>query len=172
VTLVAVWAACTAVEEVPILERRAQEVNKGVMCPVCPGESIDQSQNPLSVQMRGIVVEKLEQGWTKQQIFDFFTERYGPSVILEPPTKGIHLLAWLVPPLGLAAALVTLYVVTRLMVRSRTVEAEEADGAIGLSAAERTRYVGRIEALLASDGAEEAAEARGRSRDSGGEATG
>ncbi len=166
------FTGCSAADEVPPLERLAQEVNEGVMCPVCPGESIDQSQNPLAVQMRGIVVEKLEQGWNKQQIFDFFSERYGPSVILEPPTEGGHLMAWLVPPLGLAAASVTLYVVMRLMVRSRAVVAEGAVGAVELSAQERDRYVGRIEALLASDGAEDAGEARGRSPDGGGEETG
>jgi len=53
--LVAVLAACSAKADVPELERLAQQVNKGVMCPLCPGESIDQSQNPLAVQMRGIV---------------------------------------------------------------------------------------------------------------------
>ena len=171
VALAAVLAGCSTAEDIPPLERLALQINKGVMCPVCPGESIDQSQNTLAIQMRGIVVEKLEQGWTKQQLFDFFTERYGPSVILEPPTKGGHLVAWIVPPLGLAAALVSLYFAIRFMVRSRAVAAEGPVGAVELTAQERARYVGRIEALLASEGAEEARDSPGRPSGGGGEET-
>ena len=95
--------ACSATYEVPDLERRAQQINKSVMCPVCPGESIDQSQHPLSVQMRAAVDEKLGEGWSDGQVREFFVERYGPAVLLEPPAEGAHLVAWLVPPLGARA---------------------------------------------------------------------
>ena len=37
------------------MEQRSQALNRTIMCPVCPGESIDQSQVALAVQMRGIV---------------------------------------------------------------------------------------------------------------------
>ena len=60
-TLAAIALGCTSAEEVPAVERRARQINEGIMCPVCPGESIDQSQHSLAVQMRGIVAEKLEQ---------------------------------------------------------------------------------------------------------------
>ena len=63
--------------------------------------------------MRTIVNEKISQGGTDDQIKDFFVERYGPSVIMEPPTHGFGLLAWIVAPIiigagvaGLATALV------------------------------------------------------------------
>ena len=96
---------CAAVDGgrgAPELERRAHELNKTVMCPLCPGESIDQSQNPLSVQMRAVVSEKIAEGWTDDEIRDFFVERYGPTVLMEPPTEGMGLVAWLVPPIAVA----------------------------------------------------------------------
>ena len=86
----------------PEQERRAHELNKTIMCPLCPGESIDQSQNPLSVQMRAVVSEKIAEGWTDDEIRDFFVERYGPTVLMEPPTEGMGLVAWLVPPIAVA----------------------------------------------------------------------
>ena len=73
--------------DVPVLEQRAQTLNRSIMCPVCPGESIDQSQVALAVQMRGIVNDKLADGWSDEQIRNFFVERYGPSVLLQPPTQ-------------------------------------------------------------------------------------
>ncbi len=69
---VLVWAlvlavACTTQYDVPPLERRAHELNKAIMCPVCPGESIDQSQNPLAVQMRAIVFDQFREGRTESE---------------------------------------------------------------------------------------------------------
>ena len=150
----------------PPLERRAQEIGKGVMCPVCPGESIDQSQNKLSAQMRAIVVEKLEQGWTEEQIQAFFVERYGPSVLLEPPNEGFNLIVWLVPPVGLALALAAVYLVLRTRLRAQTLADEGNEEADWLSEEERAKYFSRIDAALANDRIEDTRDAAGRSPDS------
>ena len=84
--------ACSARSEAPDVEQRAQDLNKTIMCPVCPGESIDQSQHPLAAQMRGIVDRRLREGWAEEQIADSFVESYGPRVLLEPPASGISLM--------------------------------------------------------------------------------
>ena len=146
--IVVAAAGCSTASEVPDLERRAQQINKSVMCPVCPGESIDQSQHPLAVQMRAAVDEKLVEGWSDAQVREFFVERYGSAVLLEPPAEGAHLVAWIVPPLGTALALAALFVVVRLMARPRSRPAAPADE---MTAAERDKYVARIEAALDGD---------------------
>ena len=117
-------AACALDESVPGPERRAQQLNSVIMCPVCPGESIDQSQNPLALQMRDLVAEKIDQGWTDGQIKDFFVERYDPSVLLEPPTEGFALTVWMIPPVAVLAAALALLFALRLM-RRRPAGAED-----------------------------------------------
>ena len=106
VSVVFLVVACTsgAKDDVPPIELQATSLNKAIMCPVCPGESIDQSQNPLAVSMRQIVAEKLADGWTGQQIEEFFVERYGPSVLLAPPKEGISLVVWFLPPVAVLGA--------------------------------------------------------------------
>lgn len=124
------------------------------MCLVCPGESIDQSQNPLAVQMRGIVAEKIRQGWTDGQIKDFFVERYGPSVLMEPPRSGVSIVAWVLPPVAFVLALVALFFVVRAMSRSRRPRPAGQPAAAQLSEEDMARYGGRIEAALGiGDGA-------------------
>ena len=103
--LLIVGMGCEYSEETPEIEKRAQEINSVVMCPVCPGESIDQSQHPLAVQMRNIVVEELEKGMNETQIKNYFVDAYGPSVLLEPPTSGVNIWVWLVPPIVMLLAL-------------------------------------------------------------------
>ena len=136
----------TTVPDVPDEERRASALNKSIMCPVCPGESIDQSQNPLAVQMRAIVDEKLALGWSEREIKDFFVERYGPSVLMEPPSAGFGIAAWIVPPLAFALAIASLLLTLRWMRRisERSDDNEVEDE-------ERARYVRRLEEATGGD---------------------
>ena len=89
----------------PYDEAEAQAIDGMIMCPVCPAETIDQAQVPLARQMRAMVRQKLSEGATRQEILDFFADRYGQSVIGAPPKSGVNLVAWLLPPVALAAAL-------------------------------------------------------------------
>ena len=153
--LVLLAAACSAQDELLPIERRAQQLNRAIMCPVCPGESIDQSQNPLAAQMRNIVSEKLEQGWSESQIKSFFVERYGDSVLLEPRRSGFSLIAWLLPPIGVAGAGVAVVLALRIMRRpARAGDRRPPDGVqlseegVQLSGKERDEYFRRIEAAL------------------------
>ena len=122
------------------------------MCPVCPGESIDQSQNTLAGQMRVIVREKLEQGWEEGEIKAFFVERYGPSVLLEPPTQGLSLVVWLLPPVAVVTAGLTLYLVLRLMRQTPHASKELVGGQAFSSNAERDEYFRRVEEAGDLDG--------------------
>ncbi|MBK49631.1 MAG: hypothetical protein CL768_01140 [Chloroflexi bacterium] len=99
-------------------DKRIQELNKVLMCPVCPGESIDQSQNELSSQMRAIVEEKVREGWTDKQIKDYFVQRYGPRVVMNPPFSGFSIIAWIIPPFILvsSAILFVFYIRSKLRV--------------------------------------------------------
>ena len=134
-----------AQSDVPPIEQRAQALNRSIMCPVCPGESIDQSQVALAVQMRGIVDEKLSEGWSEDQIREFFVERYGPSVLLQPPTEGVSLLAWLIPPIGVAAAVTVFVLALRHMRRRGTASNGHTDDA------DLQPYYTRIEASVSGN---------------------
>lgn len=151
VMLAAAATACASDSSVPLVEARAQEVNKSLMCPVCPGESIDQSQHPRAEVMRSVVGEKIESGWTDDEIRQFFVERYGPSVLLDPPREGTAWLVWVVPPVILLAAGLALYLVLRFAVRSarrrRGARASEED----LTDRERSEYYERIEEVIGLD---------------------
>lgn len=138
----------TTAPSVPEAERRASELNKSLMCPVCPGESIDQSQNPLAAQMRAIVDEKLALGWSEREIKDFFVERYGPSVLMEPPSAGFGFAAWIVPPLAFALAIASLYLTLRWM---RRISEQDQDNENEMEDSERMEYVRRLEAATGAD---------------------
>ena len=101
------------------LEERAQQIDRALICPVCPAETIDQAQVEPARQMRAVVRAKLAQGWSRDQILQYFVDQYrdtlGEGILAEPPKKGFTLLAWVVPPSGIAAGALLLLLVVRAM---------------------------------------------------------
>jgi cytochrome c-type biogenesis protein CcmH len=99
----------------PYDEEEAQSIDQMLMCPLCPAETIDQSQAQIAQQMRSLVREMLAQGAGREEILDFFVDRYGPSVLAAPPKSGVNLLVWILPVVGVLAALAGGFVVIRSM---------------------------------------------------------
>ena len=96
-------------------ESEAQNIDRRLMCPVCPAQTIAQSQVEIAVQMRTIVREMLAEGEDREGIMDFFVERYGKDILAAPPKSGANLVAWLLPIGGVAAALVAVFFIIRSM---------------------------------------------------------
>ena len=96
-------------------EAEAYAIDGMIMCPVCPAETIGQAQVPIARQMRQIVRDMLSEGATRQEILDFFAERYGQDILASPPKSGFNLVAWIIPLAGVAAALVAGLLVLRSM---------------------------------------------------------
>ena len=145
--LLIVGMGCEYSEETPEIEKRAQEINSVVMCPVCPGESIDQSQHPLAVQMRNIVVEELENGMNETQIKNYFVDAYGPSVLLEPPTSGINIWVWLVPPIVMVLVLGSVFTILK-----KTSRRGNIDDGITYSGDQDQDLINRVEFALEREG--------------------
>lgn len=94
----------------PVLEARARSISHNLRCPVCQGESIDDSSAPISRDLRLVVRERIMAGDTDVEVVDFIVDRYGEFVLFNPRPEGANLILWLAGPglllIGLAGALV------------------------------------------------------------------
>ena len=108
-----------AQEQTPI-EERARALDKQLICPVCPGETLHQSQATLAKQMRQILRDRLAEGQSEQEIVAYFVSVYGDSVLAAPPREGFGLIAWLVPPLALAIGGVIVFFTIRALRKAPT----------------------------------------------------
>ena len=111
-------------------EAAAQAIDRMLMCPVCPAQTIDQTEVTLAQQMRAQVRELLAAGASREEVLAWFRERYGPGIVAEPPRSGINLIAWLVPGAALLIAMAAGILVLRAMRR-----APPPDGAAGAAIA-------------------------------------
>jgi cytochrome c-type biogenesis protein CcmH len=98
-------AALPAPARADALDDEVRAIAKQLRCPVCAGETVADSNAEVSVQMRGIIREKLQQGETPDQIKAYFVARYGESILAEPPARGFTLGVWLMPILALIVGL-------------------------------------------------------------------
>jgi cytochrome c-type biogenesis protein CcmH len=95
------------------LQKRAREIYDLIMCPLCAGQTIAQSNNDTSRQMRDLVLKKLRQGETKEEILLYFESRYGERIMAKPNKKGFNLILWLLPFVLVALAAIVIYSLIR-----------------------------------------------------------
>ena len=98
-------------------DAEAQAIDRMLMCPVCPAQTIDQTEVPLAKQMRAQVRELLDAGASRNEILDWFRQRYGPGIVAEPPRSGINLIAWIMPGVVIILALAGGFLALRAMRR-------------------------------------------------------
>lgn len=132
-----------AQEEGPLPTPSDNEVNaiaKNMYCPVCENIPLDMCGTQACIQWRQQIKDKLELGWTEDEIYDYFVLQYGDRVLAEPPRRGLNWLIYILPPLAFVAGAYMLY---RGFLSWRKPIEELEEEAAELS--ERDEYVSRLE---------------------------
>jgi cytochrome c-type biogenesis protein CcmH len=89
----------------PALEARARDISRDIRCPVCQGESIDDSSAPISRDLRIIIRERIMAGDTDEEVVDYIVARYGEFVLFNPRPEGSNLILWFAGPALFLAAI-------------------------------------------------------------------
>jgi cytochrome c-type biogenesis protein CcmH len=84
---------------------RVDRITSELRCVTCQGLSVKDSPAESARQMRDLVVQRVAEGRTDDEIRDEFRASYGDWVLLSPPVSSWTGLIWLVPLIALAAGL-------------------------------------------------------------------
>ena len=87
------------------LDDRVYSVASRLMCPVCAGQTVAESDSAVAREMRDVIRAKLQAGETPAEILNFFVGQFGESVLAEPPRHGLSLVLYAGPAAGLAGGL-------------------------------------------------------------------
>ena len=114
---------CYAVEPEEFLQNKKQElrariISKNVRCVVCQNQSIDDSAAPLAKDLRIIIRNKIKEGYTDKEIYEFLTDRYGDFVLLDPPFKINTFLLWVLP---FVFSIIAIYILFRYNKNSKKI---------------------------------------------------
>jgi cytochrome c-type biogenesis protein CcmH len=76
------------------------ELESQIMCPVCAGETLAQSDSPAAAQVERFIAARIAAGDTRSEIKRKLVAQYGTRILAAPPRKGFNLLAWILPLAG------------------------------------------------------------------------
>lgn len=86
-----------------VLEARTTAIATTLRCPVCQGESIQDSPADLAQQMRILVKDMLREGKSPDEIRAYFVARYGEWILLQPKMTGLNVVLYVLPILLIVA---------------------------------------------------------------------
>lgn len=95
------------------LDAQTAAVSSQLRCPICQGESIQDSPSSLAQEMRGIVRQRLAAGETPAQVKAYFVSKYGEWILLDPRAHGFNLVLYAAPYVLLAGGLVLVVVAVK-----------------------------------------------------------
>ena len=85
------------------LDDRVYAMARQLLCPVCQGQTVAESDATVAQEMRGIIRQKLQAGETSDQILRYFVGQFGDTILAEPPRRGVSWLLYLGPLVALVA---------------------------------------------------------------------
>lgn len=112
-------------------------------CPVCENVPLDVCGTQACEQWRGLIREKLAQGYTKEEIKQYFVDQYGDRVLAAPPAKGFNILVYIVPPLAILAGIYSFYRI--LITGKKTVEPQQK---IAIPSSDQEEFLSLLEEEL------------------------
>ena len=73
------------------------KITKNLRCLICQGQSVYDSDSEFANSMKVLVDKKLKDGFSENQIYDFFKEKYGQWILYDPELNKNTYILWLLP---------------------------------------------------------------------------
>ena len=102
-------------EEPPPTDDEVNAVAAQLYCPVCENIPLDVCDSPACADWREEIRTMLAEGYSEDEITAAFAARYGRRVLASPDARGIDVLVWALPPVGVIAGAIVLALALRRM---------------------------------------------------------
>ena len=76
---------------------KVDQISKNLRCLICQGQSIYDSQSDFAISMRILIKNKLEEGKSENEIYDFLKKKYGEWIVYEPEFNKKTFILWTLP---------------------------------------------------------------------------
>jgi len=73
------------------------KITKNLRCLICQGQSVYDSDSEFAISIKTLVDKKLDEGFSENQIYDFFKEKYGDWILYDPELNKNTYILWLLP---------------------------------------------------------------------------
>jgi cytochrome c-type biogenesis protein CcmH len=88
--LTAGWAQA----QVPAPDEPTYRIAKQLNCPTCAGRNLADCPTETCAQWKAEIKAQLDAGKSAEEVLAYFQDRFGPTVLQEPPKSGITAPLW------------------------------------------------------------------------------
>jgi cytochrome c-type biogenesis protein CcmH len=114
---------------------RVHSLAERLKCPICTSESIADSPSQVSRDLYELIAEQVADGWTDDEVFEFFIATYGEETLLDPKTGGAGAFLWIAP---IAAVALGAFVIAKRLAGEPNELSEKERDRIAAALEERT----------------------------------
>lgn len=73
------------------------KIVKNLRCLVCQGQSVYDSDTEFATSLKLVIKNKIQQGLSEKQIYNFLTEKYGEWILYDPQLNKNTYFLWFLP---------------------------------------------------------------------------
>tara|TARA_B100001939_G_C16811042_1_gene560000 strand:+ start:429 stop:794 length:366 start_codon:yes stop_codon:yes gene_type:complete len=73
------------------------DISKNLRCLVCQGQSVYDSDSEFAESLKLVINNKIEQGFSEEQIYSFLADKYGQWILYDPKFNKNTYLLWFLP---------------------------------------------------------------------------
>ena len=78
-------------------EKITNKILKNIRCLICQGQSVYDSDSDFALSIKLIVGNKINEGLSEKQIYEFLKEKYGKWILYQPEFSKNTYILWLLP---------------------------------------------------------------------------
>ena len=73
------------------------KIAKNLRCLICQGQSVYDSDSEFAISLKLVVKNKIEEGFSEDQIYKFLTNKYGEWILYDPQFNKNTYILWFLP---------------------------------------------------------------------------
>ena len=73
------------------------KITKNLRCLICQGQSVYDSDSEFAISLKLVVKNKIDEGFTEDQIYKFLTKKYGEWILYDPQFNKNTYFLWFLP---------------------------------------------------------------------------
>ena len=79
------------------ISSEVDKISKNLRCLICQGQSVYDSQSDFALSMKKLIKNKLENGESEKQIYEYLKIKYGEWIVYDPEFNKKNLMLWIFP---------------------------------------------------------------------------
>ena len=79
------------------ISSEVDKISKNLRCLICQGQSVYDSQSDFALSMKKLIKNKLEDGKSEKQIYEYLKNKYGEWIVYDPEFNIKNLMLWIFP---------------------------------------------------------------------------